>query len=173
MSATTSNISNGQRANGNEGQNVALAVTGRRMHGAKLNRDPARDQPRSQRLTSHSTMTNTSSATRASVTRDRGIPITPAAGQRDAPGATTASRCRGWCRSPSDDVGEHQNNGHHDDRLDDETEAGQPEFDAVPPTQQSLHCTSVCRALRRVLAGGNSKATDRGGISGRQPGRGR
>jgi hypothetical protein len=46
VSATTSNISNGQRTDGNKGQDMALAVTGRRLHGAKLNRDFFGDQSR-------------------------------------------------------------------------------------------------------------------------------
>jgi hypothetical protein len=43
-SATTTDISDSRKTNGNEGQHVAALVAGRCLHGAKNNRIPADPQ---------------------------------------------------------------------------------------------------------------------------------
>jgi hypothetical protein len=68
-SATTTNVSDSGKTNGDEGHYVAALVAGRRSHGAKRNRDKTAPQ----RVTSHITMTKAISRTSTSVTRERGI----------------------------------------------------------------------------------------------------
>ena len=67
----------GAIADGNERQDMTLGVAGRFVHGGKRNRiTRARSRPDAgQRLSSHATITSTTSATSTNVTWDRGIPV--------------------------------------------------------------------------------------------------
>ena len=41
-------------------------------------------------------------------------------------------------------VRQRQHDRHHHDGLQDKTQAGEPKFDAVPPTEETGHQASVC-----------------------------
>ena len=156
-SATTVDISNSAVTHGDEGQDMALGAAGRCVHGAKRNRvvgDPA--GLARQRVNSHMTTTSTTRMTSTNVTRDRGMPVTTSSSslwrarlqQPDA----VAERAVEHHRDP---VGQQQHDGHHDDRLGDESEAGQPQLDAVPPIQDAAHPASL-----RCVAGRASRRGD-------------
>ena len=64
-----------------------------------------------------------------------------------------------------DAVGQQQHDGHHDHRLRDETEAGQPQFDAVPPTQEAAHRLHPTIRRRQVPATSAATRVDAGHLA--------
>lgn len=53
-----------------------------------------------------------------------------------------------------DPVGNHQHHRHHHRRLRDERQAGQPQLNAVPPTEEPAHAARVCEPSGATPSGG-------------------
>jgi hypothetical protein len=53
-----------------------------------------------------------------------------------------------------DPIGQGQHHGHHHGRLNDERQARQPQFDAVPPIEEAAHPARVFEPVTRLPSGG-------------------
>jgi hypothetical protein len=53
-----------------------------------------------------------------------------------------------------DPIGQGQHDGHHHGSLNDERQARQPQFDAVPPVEEAAHPARVFEPATRVPSGG-------------------
>ena len=109
-------------------------------------------------MNSHITTTNTTRITKTNVTRDRGIGLlrslvlVPYATQE--PDSVTERTVE----QNGDAVGQGKHDGHHHRRLGDEPQAGQPQFDAVPPVEEAAHPASL-RCGYRLASGAAEPAT--------------
>ena len=112
------------------------------------------DESAAQRFSSHMTITSRTRITSTRVTRDFGNAIRPVrfrAGAHRSPGSpcrtrrsTRMARARVPRRAGRPGRGQPQRHRYHDDCLQHEAQAGQPQFDAVPPIEEPGHPVRVC-----------------------------
>ena len=89
------------------------------------------------------TITSSTRITSTRVTRDFGNAFTPLFAVPDTPQQPDPPS-EGAVEQHRQTVGERQHHRHHHDCLQHEAQAGQPQFDAVPPTEETGHPVSVC-----------------------------
>src|SRR4051812_29499039 len=99
-------------------------------------------------------MTSTTRMTSTKVTRERGIPLISVCSSRERSSLLVRVLVTNPPQQPDpvpqravesyrDPVRQRQDDGHHHGGLSDERQAGQPQFDAVPPVEEAAHPASL------------------------------
>src|SRR3954463_16477097 len=107
-------------------------------------------------------MTSTTRMTSTKVTRERGIPLISVCSSRERSSLLVRVLVTNPPQQPDpvpqravesyrDPVRQRQDDGHHHGGLSDERQAGQPQFDAVPPVEEAAHPARVFDAKIAVL----------------------